>query len=450
MIIRFTVSNFLSFKEETEFNMLTGDIKRHPHHVYKHPNVDVLRAAAIYGANGAGKSNLIKAIDFLKRLVLGENVLSSYQKFKLSKEFSNKPSELGIEFDINGVVYAYGIVFNYERVLEEWLYKVTFDKEDELIFTRHTDENKVSKLNFNEKYLQTEKDKYFLEFYEKELLASTNSFISTVKNEDFEEILIIKEWFLKNIVFVLPDFRPSQMFGSLFIQPELRELYSEMMAKFDTGLKSIHFKKQALEDFDYNLLNKTSLESLEKMFKEDQKKIRVENQKKLVHIYSYENGKIFINELIGHHGEGDDTVEFGLDEESDGTIRLLDYLTIFFLLSIEDTVFIIDEIDQSIHPSLLKTFLKTLMELNTTKGQIIFTTHESNLLDLEIFRQDEIWFAEKNEEGATQFYPLSDFKTRADLDIRKGYLNGRFGAIPFLGNLEQFNWNQHEKAESSL
>lgn len=447
MIIRFTVSNFLSFKEETEFNMLTGDIKRHPHHVYKHPNVDVLRAAAIYGANGAGKSNLIKAIDFLKRLVLGENVLSSYQKFKLSKEFSNKPSELGIEFDINGVVYAYGIVFNYERVLEEWLYKVTFDKEDELIFTRHTDENKVSKLNFNEKYLQTEKDRYFVEFYEKELLTANITFISTTKNEHFEEILSIKRWFKENITLITPTSRPLGYYKKVFEMEELKTSFNTMIPQFSTGLKKIDFiKKEINEENAIKTLGNVKFDFLKK----NPKHCFIPSLKKNIYIYTCENEKIYQNELVGFHNSTDGFIQFHLDEESDGTIRLLDFISLIFDIRDKDGLIIIDEIDRSIHPSLTKVFLSKLMEIPKTKGQIIFTTHESNLLDLDIFRQDEIWFAEKNNEGATQLYPLSDFKTRADLDIRKGYLNGRFGAIPFLGNLEQFNWNQHEKAESSL
>lgn len=447
MIIRFTASNFLSFKEETEFNMLTSDAKRHSHHVYNHQNVAILRAAAIYGANGAGKSNLIKAIGFLKNLALGENILTSYQQFKLTKELIDNPSELGIEFEMNGVIYAYGISFNYEQILNEWLYKVTVGRDDELIFERHTDENHVNKLHFSEKYLQTEKDKYFLEFYEKELLPPTASFISSTKNDHFEEIQLIKHWFEHKLVFVLPDFRPAEMFGSLFMQPDLRHLYSKMMALFDTGLQKIDFKKYTLEDANFSLVNTKKRESLERFFKENPKKIQIDTKSKSVHIYSYENEKIVISELIGFHGEGDNTVEFSLEEESDGTIRILDFLSIFFLLSIDDTVFIIDEIDQSIHPSLLKSFLKNLMDLTNTKGQIIFTTHESNLLDLDIFRQDEIWFAEKNKEGATQLYSLADFKPRYDLDIRKGYLNGRFGAIPFLGDLEKLNLTNHAQAK---
>lgn len=100
----------------------------------------------------------------------------------------------------------------------------------------------------------------------------------------------------------------------------------------------------------------------------------------------------------------------------------------------------IDEIDQSLHPVLLYSLVSKIMDDETTKGQFIFTTHEANLLDLKIFRQDEIWFAEKDKKtSANQLYSLSEFKPRNDLDIRKGYLNGRFGAIPFLAHLEDLN-----------
>ncbi|WP_432327511.1 AAA family ATPase [Mucilaginibacter sp. P25] len=92
----------------------------------------------------------------------------------------------------------------------------------------------------------------------------------------------------------------------------------------------------------------------------------------------------------------------------------------------------------------MKEFIRKILSTSDRKGQLIFTTHESNLLDLDIFRQDEIWFAEKNKEGATSFYPLSDYEIRTDLDIRKGYLSGRFGAIPFLANLKDLNWAKNE------
>lgn len=103
----------------------------------------------------------------------------------------------------------------------------------------------------------------------------------------------------------------------------------------------------------------------------------------------------------------------------------------------------IDEIDQSIHPTLLKEFVAQIQDNPNKVGQLIFTTHESNLLDLDLFRQDEIWFAEKNKEGATHLYPLSEYNVRPDLDIRKGYLSGRFGAIPFLGDLRKLRLEEY-------
>jgi uncharacterized protein len=124
-----------------------------------------------------------------------------------------------------------------------------------------------------------------------------------------------------------------------------------------------------------------------------------------------------------------------LKEQSDGTQRMLDLIPTVNLIEQGEEVVFIDEIDRSLHPKMVKEFLTFLMS-RKTKGQLIFTTHESHLLDLDIFRQDEIWFTEKNDVGATQMYPLSDFKPRYDLDIQKGYLAGRFGAIPFLGNLK--------------
>jgi uncharacterized protein len=445
MLIRFTVSNFLSFKDETEFNMLTGDVKRHPHHVYKREHIDVLRAAAIYGANGAGKSNLIKAIAFIKKIISGDDILSMYQKFKLSKEYLDKPSELEVEFIINQVLFSYGVIFDHKRIAEEWLYKIDVNDSDEIIFERKTDMNEVHKLTINKKYLQTEKDKYFVEFYEKELLTINKSFISTTKNDHFEEIQVIKKWFQANVTLINPTTRPLGIYSKVFQTDRLKDLFSEMIAQFNTGIESIGFRKEEFNDESaIKLLGQMRFDSL----KNSAKKTIVQTAaNKNVIIYSCEDGIIYKNELIGLHNSIDGLVEFLLDEESDGTIRILDFISIIFDIRDSDKVFIIDEIDRSIHPALLKTFIKKLMEMLTSKGQIIFTTHESNLLDLDIFRQDEIWFAEKNKEGATQFYSLSDFKPRYDLDIRKGYLNGRFGAIPFLGDLEKLNWNNHAETK---
>ena len=158
-----------------------------------------------------------------------------------------------------------------------------------------------------------------------------------------------------------------------------------------------------------------------------------------------ENGVINVKQLkLEHKGKNGQLINFNIDEESDGTIRLLDFIPAFQDLISKSKVFLIDEIERSIHPLLIKELVKKFSEDNKSEGQLIFTTHESNLLDQDLFRQDEIWFAEKDKNGITDLYSLSDFKEHKTIDIRKGYLNGRYGSIPFLANLKDLNWHKYD------
>ena len=426
MLIRFTVSNFLSFKDETEFNMLTGDVKRHPHHVYKREHIDVLRAAAIYGANGAGKSNLIKAIMFLKSLIEGEKVLKDYEKFRLAKEFWNKPSQLEIEIELNDTVYAYGIVFNHQRIIEEWLYLVNFEKDDKLIFERKTDENFEHQLKLADEYLKSDKDKYFVEFYEKELIDSTTTFIFSTKGKVFKEINKFENAFVNEVNIYTPNTRSYSLFAMMLFQNNLIEI-NKTLKLFDTGVTRLNTSQTLLTENE--LIEKYKKQKDELV--DDVLAVPFYHNKKIAFLWKgIKNNEYFLLEISSIHIDSDgNEVEFDLEMESDGTIKLLDFISILNHIADSNSVFIIDEIDRSIHPTLLKTFIKLLMEMKESKGQIIFTTHESNLLDLDIFRQDEIWFAEKNKEGATEFYSLSEFKPRYDLDIRKGYLKDRKSVV---------------------
>jgi hypothetical protein len=145
-----------------------------------------------------------------------------------------------------------------------------------------------------------------------------------------------------------------------------------------------------------------------------------------------------------HTAEDGKSVMFDLVEESDGSRRLLDYLPAFRDLLTKDVTYLIDEIERSIHPLLIKEIIRKFSEDDATAGQLVFTTHESNLLDQEIFRQDEIWFVEKDSSGSTDLYSLCDFKEHNTKDIRKGYLSGRYGSIPFLSNLRDLNWDKYD------
>lgn len=445
MLIRFTVSNFLSFKDETEFNMLTGDVKRHPHHVYKREHIDVLRAAAIYGANGAGKSNLIYAIAFLKSTLIGEDILKTRQYFRLSNEYKNKFSGLEIELEIKGITYAYGIEFDDEKIIKEWLYKINFkyDEKDEMIFERETDNNLKHTLKLADKYLKTEKEQYFVEFYKDEIIKPNFSFCSLVEQkEKYEEIDSVYNWFKYNLFLLKPDAKIASLIHDIEVE-EYSNWFNSIINSLDTGIKRV-YAENFIPDKSFDKNNET----IKKRLKGDKDLRTFFMDGGNYFSARAENGEVAYKILVCEHkNDKNQSVAFVASDESDGTQKLLDIIPILWNIKENDSVFIIDEIDRSIHPSLLKTFIKLLMEMPNSKGQIIFTTHESNLLDLDIFRQDEIWFAEKNKEGATQFYSLADFKPRYDLDIRKGYLNGRFGAIPFLGDLEKLNLNHHAETE---
>jgi hypothetical protein len=139
--------------------------------------------------------------------------------------------------------------------------------------------------------------------------------------------------------------------------------------------------------------------------------------------------------LAAHEHEPGKIVLLDLAEESDGTRRLLNLIPMLHYVRRTGAVYFIDEIDRSLHPILVKEFLGFFLKSGGL-GQIIVTTHESNLLDQDLLRRDEIWFAEKDQTGATRLYSLLDFTIRDDAEIRKHYLQGRFGAVPFQGDLE--------------
>lgn len=458
MLIRFIVSNFLSFKDETEFNMLTGNYQRHPHHVYHlNHDVNVLKAAAIYGANGAGKSNLIKAIAFLKDLVTNKekNVLSSLQKFKLEPEYATKPARFEIEFETNGKTFSYGVECHRDRITEEWLVQVSFDKSpDMVIFERKTDENYKHSLQLADKYLQTEKERYFREFFEEQILKPDVLFARSEQGESFEEVFYFFN-LMKSIDIIRADEAIMVSWFGLIAIEQYRNTTNEIFKTFGTGIKDF-----MVENKEFEVSSSANLKEIYNLFDSVVKPesgrnkeipnplINGEINNSFTNRRTFENielndGKMILKKLHSTHKNiKNEDIKFDIQEESDGSIRLLELLGLINgFLPHENTLIFVDEIDRSIHPSLLKSLLKKIMEMTNSKGQLIFTTHEANLLDLDIFRQDEIWFAEKNNEGASTFYSLSDFNPRADLDIRKGYLNGRFGAIPFLANLENLNLN---------
>jgi len=437
----------MSFKEETEFNMLPASgQKRLKEHIYSAGGVDVLKMGAIYGANGSGKSNLVKAVGLLQKIVL-ESDFGGIKKFKLDKNYITEPTTFEIEFETKGKIYSYYLSLSINTILEEYLYETGL-KDDKLIFSRVTN-NGITRINMSEEYTETEEGRLRIKLYETDLLKD-NACLLRMMSESKEAFIDIKNayrWLTKGFEIVRPTDISFFLSGALHQFPEVGNFLNEHVCSLNTGISSI-----TLESSDINLFfSKDEVKKLEDL------KSALSNRKDGIFLnedsnYSpyavIENGQVVAKEVVSFHKDKDGTaVKFNIDEESDGTRRLLDLLP--WLISIIDSqaTLLIDEIESSIHVNLLKELISKFSKDNNTKGQLIFTTHESNLLDQDILRQDEIWFAEKSPAGETGFYPLSDYEIRSDLDIRKGYLNGRFGAVPFLANLHDLNWDKYAKEE---
>ena len=231
---------------------------------------------------------------------------------------------------------------------------------------------------------------------------------------------------------------------------EFRQFTSELFGTLQTGVEELQTEEIDLEEF----LGENEREQIEKVkdiLDAENKRLTLRHTSaKEEVIVKMKHGKhVAIRIVPVHVDEAGLKVKFSLQDESDGTRRLLELVPAFFQAMTQGHTVIIDEIGRSIHPALLKALLKKFSQA-PANGQLIFTTHESHLLDQEIFRRDEIWLTEKDKTGQTHLYPLSDFDIRKDLDIRKGYLNGRFGAIPFLGDLAHLNWSRYAEEEPSV
>ncbi|MBK8567450.1 MAG: ATP-binding protein [Saprospiraceae bacterium] len=445
MLIRFVVENYLSFRDEAEFNMLAGNFKIHQEHVCKaKTGVSLLRVATLYGANGAGKSNLAIAMEAAKDLVLlGSDTAKSklpHRFFKLEKSCKEKPSRFEFEFVVNGNSYAFGIAFFSERIVEEWLYKTRPGKEDELVFERETTSDLKTVIKLSPRYLQTEKEKVKVEIYQEELRPN-QPFITEAKEKDLVYVKEPYSWFEDVLEIVYPESALEGLFENILFNETYREKTNQIIKAIDTGVEMVEAQKINVSQL-FGLHEKEEKEDILKWLEKGEV-YEYEGKDEIKYgLYLDEAGEPQAVKLMTRHQSNGDTVDFDFYEESDGTQRLIELTPAFIDTMLKEKVYVVDEFNRSMHPQMAQKLIEMYLSHDSklSKGQLVFTTHESGLLDLKLFRQDEIWFVEKDKTGSSKIYPLSEFKPRYDKDIRRGYLQGRFGAIPFLSSLENINW----------
>lgn len=460
MLIQLTVENILSFKDAVTFSML-GVNSDSSHE--KHLAVDeagkgrsVLPIAAIYGANAAGKSNLIQAIAFARDLVVEgtrSNQLIPINAFRLADN-SQMPSRFEFKFTYKKAFYSYGFTLNSKQIFEEWLYGIPQGKKVEvLFFERSTAENGDVKVEYGAS-LRGRKDgreESFLNFVAKGTRPN-QPFLTEAVDRNVKKIVDVLKWFDDSLIIIPADARCIGLEFGIMHDKEFTQFLSDFLKSSETGIDSIEVDEVT---FDLDELPDAVTRELRQQFAEadEDSVMMVENvYGNRYFLAKGERGNISLMQLKTNRvHENGKLIKFSINEESDGTQRLINLIPALFILHYgSEKIILLDELDRRLHPLLSRQFLEFSLQYmsHENNNQFFFTTHDTNLLDLELLRRDEIWFVEKDEKGSSNLYSLAEFRIRPDLKIEKGYLNGRFGAIPFFGNIDQLGWFESKVDDS--
>ena len=442
MILRLIVENIASFKNAVEFNTFpSSKSQSHCNHKVKCGHATALRLGAIYGANGAGKSNLLAALALLKQMIVQESLqkvaIGENISFKFDNTCINAPSGIAIEYYHNKNIYYYHVEFDRERVYLEELY-ISKASKDELVFKRDEESFQISKPHFLNGY-----NEQFAEGLQRLVRSDMMAlpFVGKLYAQEFPIIASAYSWFTEKLQVVAPDATTGFIPHFLDTDKEFETLVNSTIQEMNTGISQLKVNKELIEE--EKIIPGSMLYAAVNAAKQypGVPQPLFGNRSGEVSNIIYDQGQIVLKTLVAIHADNNgDVTEMPITRESDGTRRIIEYMPLLYAITRQNAVYIVDEIERSIHPILIKEIVKKLSKGDGAKGQLIFTTHESALLDQDIFRPDEIWFAQKDTDQATQLYPLSDFNIHKTANIENGYLNGRYGGIPFLSNLKDLHW----------
>lgn len=444
MLIQFSVSNFLSFNEAETFSMVAGKARKHSERIYTDKSLKLTKCEVILGANASGKSNLVSAFQFFQNMILdGLPRGFSNKYFRMNPENKNTPSEFEIKILCDAKIFSYGfsVTLTTGTITKEFLYENISSGAHKVLFERDTLEEKflvgpyfkrsdsISKLNNYGEDSSNDKEALFLTIINKnkgKLFA------------DLPELIVLRnifEWFSTKLNISFPE---SILTGYPYFTDSNLEEIADILNALGTGIKelkiveiSTELIKNKIPDDLYNKI----ISDLEKA----NARIRSGNDDHLPRImlrsykefYTFEidaDDKVTITTIeFSHESKG---IYFDLNEESDGTARLLDLTEILFKIS-DAQIFIIDEIDRCLHPAMTVKIMELFLEMAKKRNtQLIITSHESRLLASDILRNDEICFMCKDPFGATVINPLEKYQLRADKNVYAALFDGTLDAIP--------------------
>ena len=440
MLIKIIVENYKSFDNREELSMLSSSkIQSNKDHKINIKSTSILKNAVIYGANASGKSNLVKAFSFIKNVLINGLPIDCANDFCKNKvENKDKESFFELQFTVDNKFYAYGFsaILSQRIITEEWLYDLLQDGSANILYIK--EKNKAPVLSEKIKLVSNEKNRF--KVYAQDFANTNNMLFLTEmnrgKNYDKNSKLLffpkIFSWLINNIIVLNPNMGISNT--EAYYHEESLNNITQLIKTFDTGITDIKTKKISLEEMSKMIPQ----EIMRSIFSNINRQIQTNNLNTIQMTWRIEGG--FFNIRVKNNEEpeistiilkhGNSSLNFDFQEESDGTKRLFDLIDML-LTDRPDTTFVVDELERSLHPKLTEHFLKMFMEAHKdTKMQLIFTTHEDTVMNQELFRRDEIWFVERDNNNSSKVYSLDRFKERYDKTLSKAYLEGRYGAIP--------------------
>jgi len=415
MLVELKVSNFLSICSEQVFSLVAGpgqELEENTISVDR--NLRLVRTAAIYGANASGKSNLLSAIAFLKRFVLFSADLQQpgkkipFESFAFDNTSHRKPTEIEITFIKDGIRYQYGFIITREKIIEEWLLAYPANHPQEWFSRQYDEKNDCYKWKFSN-FLKGKKHQIG------NLTRNNVLFLSNSVKLNNKQLTVVFDWFQNDLLLIdSPSIEVTPIGTTEYIE-KLKDKINSPIEKE----RIVDFLKVA----DPSIID-----------------VIVESRKIAQVNFPDDFPEIAKKQLIGHHFlkitfRHTGGFSLTLEKESEGTQKLFVLVSSWLDALDQGRILIIDEIDNSLHPLLVKFLIKLICDpkINMNNAQLIFSTHDTSLLDKDILRRDQIWFVEKDKKNSTQIYPLLDFSPRKEEAIGKGYLQGRYGALPYIG-----------------
>ncbi|MCK5225514.1 MAG: ATP-binding protein [Planctomycetes bacterium] len=430
MLVEFKVGNYRSFREEQTLSLVASNDTELPGNCVDQGKLRLLKTVGIYGPNASGKSNLINALSTMQEII--EKPAKPGKKlpvtpFKLDDKYSKKPSSFEAIFYHKKIRYQYGFTATSERIYDEWLYAYPEGRLKDIAQTwfKRKFNKKTGKTDWNfGSYLKGEKEKL------KDRAINNVLLLSVGAQWNNKQLTIVYEWFVEKLRVMPSDVRWLPVTSRILTDAKeastefgkhLNEWIIDLLKTADLGICGIDAKQIKPEDIRFP----------EELSPED-KGIIVESLKK---------SPKFDIKTLHHDVTGKKDIYFQMKDESEGTQRYFELLGPCLETIAKSFTAVFDELERSLHPLLTRKIVELIQNSNFEKSvpQLIFATHDTTLLDPELFRRDQIWFTEKNEENATQLYSMADYKERRPRKkeaMQKGYLSGRYGAVPIIEAFE--------------